>query len=83
MRTRRPAARRRDVQSWHGGPRNPVGDIVGPSNAAACLAVQRAELGLVAHTHLAAAFEQTPRVARRVKITPGVALDISGGKWQL
>ena len=83
MRTRRPAARRRDVQCWHGGPRNPVWEFVGPSNAAACLAVQRAELGLVAHTHLAAAFEQTPRGARRVKITPGVALDISGGKWLL
>ena len=59
MRSRRPAARREGVQCWHGGPRNPVWEFVGPSNAHACLAVQKADLGLVAHTHTAAAF--TPR----------------------
>ena len=63
MRSRRPAARRDGVQCWHGGPRNPVHEYVGSSNAAACLAVQRAELGLVGHTHVAAAWRQTP--ARR------------------
>jgi predicted phosphodiesterase len=83
MRSRRPAARREGVQCWHGSPRNPVREYVGPSNAAACLAVQRAELGLVAHTHLAAAFEQTPRGARRVRIQPGVPLDVGTGKWLL
>ena len=64
MRSRRPAARREGVQCWHGGPRNPVHEYVGPSNAAACLAVQRADLGLVGHTHVAAALRQTPRGAR-------------------
>jgi predicted phosphodiesterase len=83
MRTRKPAARRAGVQCWHGGPRNPVWEYVGPSNAGACLGVQRAELGLVGHTHLAAAFVQTPRGARRIPVTPGVALDLSGGKWLL
>jgi hypothetical protein len=72
MRTRRPAARREGVQCWHRGPRNPVHEYVGPSNAAACLAVQRAEIGLVGHTHLAAAFEQTPRGARAAKLGPDV-----------
>src|SRR3954469_16440519 len=59
MRARRPAARREGVQCWHGGPRNPVWEYVTPSNAGACLAVQRASLGLVGHTHLACAFVQT------------------------
>ncbi len=83
MRSRRPAARRDGVQCWHGGPRNPVHEYVGPSNAAACLAVQRAELGLVAHTHVAAAFQQTPRGARAARIVPDEPLDISAGKWLL
>ena len=83
MRRRRPAARRAGVQCWHGGPRNPVHEYVGPSNAAACLAVQRAELGLVAHTHVAAALEQTPRGARAARIVPDEPLDLAGGKWLL
>ena len=83
MRSRRPAARRDGVQCWHGGPRNPVHEYVGPSNAAACLAVQRADLGLVGHTHVAAAFEQTPRGARAVAIVPDEPLDLAGGKWLL
>ena len=65
MRSRKPAARRGDVQRWHGGPRNAVHEYVGASNAGACLAVQRAELGLVGHTHVAAAWRQTPRGAKR------------------
>ena len=64
MRSRKPAARRGDVQCWHGGPRNAVHEYVGASNAAACLGVQRAGLGLVGHTHVAAAWRQTPRGAR-------------------
>jgi predicted phosphodiesterase len=83
MRSRRPAARRDGVQCWHGGPRNPVHEYVGPSNAAACLAVQRAELGLVAHTHVAAAFEQTARGARAARIVPDEPLELGGGKWLL
>ena len=58
MRSRKPAARRGDVQCWHGSPRNAVHEYVGASNAAACLAVQRGELGLVGHTHVAAAWRQ-------------------------
>jgi predicted phosphodiesterase len=83
MRSRRPAAHRNGVQCWHGGPRNPVHEYVGSSNAAACLAVQRADLGLVGHTHLAAAFEQTPRGARAARIEPDRPLDLSGGRWLL
>src|SRR4051794_6699261 len=81
MRARRPAARRDRVQCWHGGPRNAVHEYVGPANAAACLAVQRAPLGLVAHTHVAAGWRQTPRGALATKIRTGVPLDLSGGKW--
>lgn len=83
LRSRKPAARRDGVQCWHGSPRNAVHEYVGPSNAAACLAVQRAELGLVAHTHVPAAWQPTPRGARRARITPGEPLDVSSGKWLL
>jgi predicted phosphodiesterase len=83
LRSRKPAARRDGVQCWHGSPRNAVHEYVGPSNAAACLAVQRAELGLVAHTHVAAAWHQTQRGARKARIRPGEPIDISAGKWLL
>ena len=83
MRSRRPAARRAGVQCWHGGPRNPVHEYVGASNAGACLALQRARLGLVGHSHVAAAWQQTPRGARAVRLRVGVPLDIAAGKWLL
>jgi hypothetical protein len=83
MRSRKPAARRGELQLWHGGPRNAVHEYVGTSNAAACLAVQRAELGLVGHAHVAAAWRQTPRSAEAIKIRVGVSLDLAGGKWLL
>jgi predicted phosphodiesterase len=83
LRSRKPAARRDGVRCWHGSPRNAVWEYVGSSNAGACLAVQRGDLGLVAHTHVPAAWQQTPRGARREKIRPGAPLDISDGKWLL
>jgi hypothetical protein len=83
LRSRKPAARREGVQAWHGSPRNPVWEYVGSSNAGACLAVQRAELGLVAHTHIPAAWQQTPSGARKAEVRPGVPLDIGTGKWLL
>ena len=63
--------------------RNAVHEYVGASNAAACLAVQRAELGLVGHTHVAAAWRQTPRGADGVRIRVGEPLDLAGAKWLL
>jgi hypothetical protein len=83
LRSRKPAARREGVQAWHGSPRNAVWEYVGSTNAGACLAAQRAELGLVAHTHVAAAWEQTPRGARRETIRLGAPLDVGTGKWLL
>jgi hypothetical protein len=83
MRSRKPAARRHGAQCWHGSPRNAVHEYVGSSNAAACLAVQRAALGLVAHTHVPAAWQATPSGARQVKISPGEPLDLATGKWLL
>jgi predicted phosphodiesterase len=84
MRGRKPAARREGVQCWHGSPRNAVWEFVGASNAAACLAVQRADLGLVGHTHVPAAWTQAAagRV-RSVRIRPDDPLDVSSGKWLL
>jgi predicted phosphodiesterase len=81
LRSRKPAARRDGVRCWHGSPRNPVWEFVGPSNAAACLAVQRAPLGLVGHTHLPAAWTTTS--ARPLKVRPGVPVDVSAGRWLL
>jgi predicted phosphodiesterase len=78
MRTRRPAARRHDVQCWHGSPRNPVHEYVGKANAPACLEVQKADIGLVGHTHLAAAFSG----GRSHAIVPGRPLPLDG-KWLL
>ena len=83
MRSRRPAARRDGVQCWHGSPRNAVHEYVGASNAGACLAVQRAEIGLVGHTHVAAAWRLTPRGASAVRIRVDEPLDLAGGKWLL
>ena len=84
MRSRRPAARRDGVQCWHGGPHNAVREYVGSSNAAACLATQRAPLGLVGHTHEPAAWEHRPDGrARRTRIRPGEPLDLATGKWLL
>ena len=80
MRKRRPAARRHGVQCWHGGPRDPVWQFVGPRNAADCLAAQKEPLGLVAHTHVAAAFQEGAR--RPHKIVPGEPLELTG-KWLL
>jgi hypothetical protein len=71
------------VQCWHGGPRNPVWEYVTPANAADCLAAQRSDLGIVGHTHLAAAFQQAARRARRVPVEPGIPLDVSQGRWLL
>jgi predicted phosphodiesterase len=83
MRSRKPAARRGDVQCWHGGPHNAVHQYVGPSNAAACLSLQRAAVGLVGHTHVAAAWRQTPNGAEAIRIRVGAPLDLAGSKWLL
>ena len=80
LRSRKPAGRREGVQLWHGGPHNAVHEFVGPRNAAACLEKQREALGLVGHTHVAAAFHDG---TRRVRIRPDEPLDVSSGKWLL
>jgi calcineurin-like phosphoesterase family protein len=84
LRSRRPAARRHGVRCWHGSPRNPVREYVGAANAAACLERQAGPLGLVAHTHEAAAWHAVPGGgAERVPIVVGEALDVSAGRWLL
>ena len=74
MRSRRPAARRSGVQCWHGGPRNPVWEFVTAANAATCLSAQREPLGLVGHTHSAAAFRAGER--RPVPVVPAEPLEL-------
>jgi predicted phosphodiesterase len=83
MRTRKPAARRGEVQCWHGGPGNAVHQYVGASNAADCLATQRGRVGLVGHTHVAAAWRQTERGASSATLRDGEPLELAGGKWLL
>ena len=83
MRSRKPAARRHGVQCWHGGPRNAVHQYVGASNAADALKAQRAGLGLVGHTHVAAAWRQTPRGVRAAGVRVGEPLKLGDDKWLL
>src|SRR4051794_23979938 len=83
MRARKPAARREGVQYWHGGARHAVPEYVGAADAAPGPGVQRAELGLVGHTHVAAAWSQTPRGAGAAKIRIGEPLDVATGRWLL
>src|SRR3954462_13723928 len=94
MRSRKPAASVREragatpgepaarvvAQLWHGGPHNAVHEFVGPRNAPACLARQRAPLGLVGPTPVPAAFSDPVRL---VRVAPGEPLDVSAGKWLL
>ena len=61
-------------------PARPGVEFVGPRNAADCLAAQREPLGLVAHTHVAAAFQEGTR--RPHKIVAGEPLELTG-KWLL
>jgi Calcineurin-like phosphoesterase superfamily domain len=80
----KPARRRAGVQCWHASPRDPVREYVGPANAAACLARQRAPIGLVGHTHVAAAWHETPAGAvRAVPVAVDRPLALSAGKWLL
>ena len=84
LRSRRPAARRHGVQCWHGSPRNPVREYVTAANAAACLERQSAPLGLVGHTHEAAAWHAVPGGgAERGPVVAGEPLDVSAGRWLL
>jgi predicted phosphodiesterase len=81
MRARKPASRLGSaIQMWHGGPHNAVHEFVGSRNAEACLALQRAPLGLVGHTHVPAAFGTG---GARVRIAVGEPLDLTRGKWLL
>jgi predicted phosphodiesterase len=84
LRSRKPAARRGDVQCWHGGPHNPVWEFIGPRNAPKCLTTQKASIGLAGHTHVPDAWHAMPsQRARRVDVVTGVPIDISEGKWLL
>jgi predicted phosphodiesterase len=84
LRARKPAARRAGVQCWHGSPRHPVHEYVTASNAGDCLARQRGALGLVGHTHEAAAWRaRADGGADRVAVALDAPLDLAGGKWML
>jgi predicted phosphodiesterase len=84
LRSRKPAARRRGVQCWHGSPRHPVREYVTPANAGDCLRRQRAALGLVGHTHAPAAWHASPDGgAEPARIGADRPLDVSEGKWLL
>jgi hypothetical protein len=60
-----------------------VHEYVGSSNAGACLAVQRVGIGLVGHTHVAAAWRQTPDGASAVKVRVDEPLHLADSKWLL
>jgi len=84
MRARKPAARRAGVQCWHGSPRHPVHEYVTAANAGDCLARQRGAIGLVGHTHEAAAWRARPDGgAEQVRVAVDAPLELAGGKWLL
>jgi hypothetical protein len=84
MRTRKPAARRAGVQCWHGSPRHPVHEYVTAANAGDCLGRQRSAIGLVGHTHEAAAWRaRADSGADRVAVAVGEPLELAGVKWLL
>jgi predicted phosphodiesterase len=84
LRSRRPAARRAGVQCWHGSPRHPVHEYVTAANAGDCLARQRSGIGLVGHTHEAAAWRAgLGGGAERVPVAVGAPLGLAGRKWLL
>lgn len=84
MRARKPAARRAGVQCWHGSPRHPVHEYVTAANAGDCLARQRSAVGLVGHTHQAAAWRARPHGgADAVRVVVDEPCDLAGGKWLL
>jgi predicted phosphodiesterase len=84
LRSRKPAARRAGVQCWHGSPRHPVHEYVTAANAGACLARQRAAIGLVGHTHEPAAWRaRADGGAERVAIAVDEPRDVAGAKWLL
>jgi predicted phosphodiesterase len=84
MRARKPAARRAGVQCWHGSPRHPVHEYVTAANAGDCLSRQRSAIGLVGHTHEAAAWRaRADRGADRVAVAVGEPLELAAAKWLL
>ena len=84
MRKLRPAARRGDVQCWHGGPHNPVHEYVGKSNAAACLSRpdERARPRRP-HARRRRPCCRRPAAPGACRIRVGEPLDLAGGKWLL
>jgi predicted phosphodiesterase len=84
LRARKPAARRAGVQCWHGSVRHPVHEYVTAANAGDCLHRQRSAIGLVGHTHEAAAWRARPDGgADRVPVAVDAPLDLAGAKWLL
>lgn len=84
MRARKPAARRAGVQCWHGSPRHPVHEYVTAANARDCLARQRSAIGLVGHTHEAAAWRARPDGGvDRMAVAVDEPRDLAGAKWLL
>jgi hypothetical protein len=85
LRSRKPAARRHGVQCWHASPRNPVREYVSDANADACLRRQRERVGLVGHTHVAAAWRRTvDDRAEPIAIRVGRPLELGGDRrWLL
>jgi predicted phosphodiesterase len=84
LRTRKPAARRHAVQCWHASPRNAVWEFVTDANAVACLQRQRERLGLVGHSHSAAAWRRTADGrAERIAVRVDRPLELGDSRWLL
>lgn len=91
------SATRAGIEMHHASPRDPVWEyVLGPEQAADCIALQTERVCLVGHSHLALFFtvpdptpEQeamrraTTRVARGAGATEGTTVELAGARWLL
>ena len=80
---RAPRRRRGDVQCWHGGPQQRRPRVRRRLQRERLPRRAAGRLGLVGHTHVAAAWRQTPRGAKQARIRVGEPLELADGKWLL
>lgn len=90
-----PSAARDGIEMHHASPRDPVWEyVLGPEQAAECIAMQSERVCLVGHSHLALFFtlpdptpEQeamrraTARVARGAGATDGTTVELASARW--
>jgi len=95
LRRLEPADESREVALYHASPRDPVWEyVLWPDQAAECIAVQAARVGMIGHSHVALFFVvaenerpargtsiEVEEAARGAQAGAGTRLDLSEGRW--